>query len=160
MANNSTQFSEMLVLESEAEIEWVREFLQEYPYDEGVSEAEERKWCKVRGIEPGIGDEECWPGFGYQIDADGKDLWIHSEDSGNIENVVNFITRYLQKFHQDKCWSMSWADTCDRPRVGEFGGGAVFVTAKRVSWVNTYSWMHRQREQWLKKSMSKKEVKK
>jgi hypothetical protein len=31
--------------------------------------------------------------------------------------------------------------TCSKPRAGEFGGGAVFVTADAICWQNTYDFI-------------------
>ena len=40
---------------------------------------------------------------------------------------------------------MTYARTCSKPRVGEFGGGAVFVTADEVKWENAYDFVEEER---------------
>ena len=45
----------------------------------------------------------------------------------------------------DQCWSLTYATTCSKPRLGEFGGGAVFVTADNIRWNNSYDFVAEQR---------------
>jgi hypothetical protein len=35
----------------------------------------------------------------------------------------------------------AWADTCSKPRVGEFSGGGVFVTAAGVRFLTPQDWL-------------------
>jgi hypothetical protein len=55
------------------------------------------------------------------------------------------VTKFLKEFRPDQCWSLTYATTCSKPRVGEFGGGAVFVTADAISWQNAYGFIEEQR---------------
>ena len=59
----------------------------------------------------------------------GRHLWVYAEESGSPDNVAWLVQKFLKKFRPDQCWSLTYSTTCSKPRVGEFGGGAVFVTA-------------------------------
>ena len=41
--------------------------------------------------------------------------------------------------------TLTYATTCSKPRVGEFGGGAVFVTAHEIKWQNAYDFVEQER---------------
>ena len=62
-------------------------------------------------------------------DGWGRHLWFYAEESGSPDNVAWLVQKFLKRFRPDQCWSLTYAATCSKPRVGEFGGGAVFVTA-------------------------------
>ena len=66
----------------------------------------------------------------------GRHLWVYAEESGNPDNVAWLVQKFLKKFRPDQCWSLTYATTCSKPRAGEFGGGAVFVTADAIMWQN------------------------
>src|SRR6266511_2233333 len=40
---------------------------------------------------------------------------------------------------------MAWADTCSKPRIGEFSGGAAFVTADKIEYIMADEW-HREEQ--------------
>ena len=64
----------------------------------------------------------------------GPHLWLYSEGYGSIDQVVLLIRKFLKRFRPNDVWTLTYAASCSKPRVGEFGGGAVIVTAKRVRW--------------------------
>jgi hypothetical protein len=39
---------------------------------------------------------------------------------------------------------LTYANTCEKPRVGEFGGGAMFVTADNIVWEDSYTFVAEQ----------------
>jgi hypothetical protein len=55
------------------------------------------------------------------------------------------VQKFLTKFRPDQCWSLTYSTTCSKPRVSEFGGGAVFVTAETIQWQNAYDFIEDQR---------------
>ena len=152
MANNYTQFSEQIDNLTSEEEAWVREELA--PTCE-LSEEEFEVW---RDTHPQYDQwPEDWPTFNYELHSKRgwsqeqqkmvahpdkpKDLWIYSEEYGSIEDIGEFVHAFLKKFRPDQCFTLTWADTCSKPRIGEFGGGAVFVTADDIEWMNTYQWV-------------------
>ena len=61
------------------------------------------------------------------------------------DNVAWLVQKFLKKFRPDQCWSLTYATTCSKPRAGEFGGGAMFVTADEIKWQNAYDFIEEQR---------------
>lgn len=77
-------------------------------------------------------------------------LWIRSEDNyGSLEGLANLILIWMHKFKITKPFGMQWADTCSKPRLDEFGGGAVLITTNGNSgiyWMSTSQWLDEQAE--------------
>ena len=69
------------------------------------------------------------------------------------------VQKFLKKFRPDQCWSLTYSTTCSKPRVGEFGGGAVFVTANKIKWQNAYDFIEQQRTAFKAKRRRRKERK-
>ena len=59
--------------------------------------------------------------------------------------VIPLVRKFLKQFRPDDCWSLTWSETCSKPRVGQFGGGAVFVTASDVAWGGSCDFVEQQR---------------
>jgi hypothetical protein len=134
MANYNTQFSEEITDLTDAEREWIRNFLRD-PYD--LDEDEFDRWVLTAAEQLNIREPELWPCFGWEID--GRELWIHSDDGDDLENVVIFVQEFFKAYRPDAVWSLEWASTCSRPWIGAFGGGCVVVSATRQEWANTGS---------------------
>ena len=94
-----------------------------------------------------------WPPCGYEFEKEDNvtHLWIHSEDSFNLEGVANFIQHFLKQFRSKQCFTLTWAATCSRPRVGEFSGGGVFITAEKQKWHSAYDFIHKCHRRFEKK---------
>ena len=45
------------------------------------------------------------------------------------------------EFRPQQSWSMTYSITCSKPRAGEFGGGAVFVTADEIHLQSAYEFV-------------------
>jgi hypothetical protein len=76
----------------------------------------------------------------------GRHLWLYADENGNPDNVAHLVHKFLKQFRPNECWSLTWATTCSKPRVGEFGGGAIFVTAHEIRWENAYDFVAKNRE--------------
>ena len=152
MADNYVQFSEVLAHLTDAEVAWLRDQLQpvviihdqELPADSpAVTVAEhEATWRGPRFL-LGCDDESGWgdePEFSYEFSLHepqgqwGRHLWIYSQEYGNVDQVAQLVQKFLRQFRPHDCWSLTYAATCSKPRVSEFGGGAVLVTAERIRW--------------------------
>lgn len=161
MANNHLEFSEVLTNLTEEETSWLKRQLEvvcvfsdeEYPEDdlpEGLDPTN-TQWtgCRVYrdmdGYEPDFG-----VGFQYEFDTDvegwGQYLWLYAEENGEVNRAAHLVQKFLQQFRPDQCWSLSYAYTCSKPRVGEFGGGAVFVTAAEIKWQDGGSFVYEQEQ--------------
>lgn len=99
--------------------------------------AEEEEWIKVR-LE---GDDAQWPQYEFAEDSDGVVLWVHEEEGCDIEDLANLLQQFLSLFRPADSIGFSWADTCSKPRLDSFGGGAVFITAVTQEWVSLWEWL-------------------
>jgi hypothetical protein len=73
--------------------------------------------------------------YRFEKDAQDKNLYIYSDESANIEAVAQAIHAVQRHFEIEMPITFTFADTCSKPRVGEFGGGVVAVTKNGVqSW--------------------------
>jgi hypothetical protein len=137
MADNYLQFSERLELATSAEVDWLRRQLEEDP-ETG------RPWFLLDIPDPEEADS-C--GFQYEFcdDPDDLHLWIYAEESGTVEHVAHLVQKFLKWFRPDQCWSLTYATTCSKLRLGEFGGGAIFVTADAILGQNAYQFVEQQR---------------
>lgn len=131
MANNYTQFSEVMFENLTAEEEkWITEILET---DDGAE--------KVLELLGDIQfDEEMWPGFEFKIGEEraGRYLWLYSDEYVCSNNVIAFLQAFIRKFRPDAIVSFTWADYCSRLRVGEFGGGWGVVSAERYETGSTF----------------------
>ena len=84
---------------------------------------------------------DYWPNFEWEFEntPKGRNLWIYSDYSGDVEHVGFFVSAYLTKFHPELYWSMEYAFTCTKPIIGAFGGGGIFVTADEVKWFSPWA---------------------
>ena len=74
-----------------------------------------------------------------------RSLWLHADAYGNLEHVAWLIHKFLKRFHPDQCWSLTYANTCSKPRIGQFNGGAVFVTATEIKQQTADDFIQQQR---------------
>mgnify|MGYP003589551477 CR=1 FL=1 len=54
-------------------------------------------------------------------------VWFHVEESGNTDHVEAIARALLEELEMDEPFVCSWAYTCSKPRIDEFGGGAMVV---------------------------------
>lgn len=87
---------------------------------------------------------EGWDFIDFEFSIAATEMHIHADESGTPELVAAFLQQYLEKFQPEGSLSFSWAFTCSKMRSGEFGGGAAFVTAKTITFIDTASWAEEQ----------------
>jgi hypothetical protein len=147
MANNYTQFSFGIRLATDEQITWARNAVA-YLNDVGNGQREPAEGDEFYGI---LYDPEEPEYIGYEVEVDqvflpsdgglATGLWFHSDESGDMERLVPFVQEFLSRFDPEGSVGASWADTCSAPRVDEFGGGAVYITAEGTEWMSTYQWL-------------------
>lgn len=96
------------------------------------------------------GTSEDPPSDGFLLSIEpshgGSQLWIRDDVTGDPERVIHFVLRCAEAFDLTGRWGFQWANTCSRPRLDAFGGGAHVLdlgTRKRVAWIDTAGWLHR-----------------
>ncbi len=83
--------------------------------------------------------------FAFEDEQDARNLSLYADDYGNPEHVAWLVHKFLKRFRLDQCWSLTYSNTCSKPRVGEFAGGAVFVTANQIKCHAADDWVQQQR---------------
>ena len=81
-----------------------------------------------------------------QPEHGGTTLWIRDEVTGDPQQVILFVQRCAEAFGLTGRWGFQWANTCSRPRVNAFGGGAHVLdlaTRETVAWTDTNGWLAR-----------------
>ncbi len=81
-----------------------------------------------------------------QPDLGATKLWIHDDATGDPQQAIDFVLRCAEAFALTGRWGFQWANTCSRPRINAFGGGAhVLDLEKRttVTWTDTNGWLAR-----------------
>lgn len=155
MANNYTGFSFVVELKDKADEAWWEELfaacdvLQEAP---GSWKTDvENNTPKVLKLSDILDDYhgDSASGFGVDIQFEPfkpalnpsdvhRDIWFHSGDgTGNSSVAAQLIQWFLQDRGRDDVVVFSWCDYCERPRIGQFGGGTVRITAEHIRAVST-----------------------
>ncbi|MBB2201591.1 hypothetical protein [Gluconacetobacter tumulisoli] len=85
-------------------------------------------------------------GFRLSVEPEygGTKLWMRDETTGDPQQVVEFVLRCARAFRLTGRWGFQWANSCSRPRIGAFSGGAHVVDLgkrRTVSWVTTDRWL-------------------
>ena len=91
-------------------------------------------------------DEPQFRGFDLSRDddPDSSTLWIRDDDSGNPDSVVAFVLRLAEELDLNGLWGFEHANTCSRPCVDAFGGGAHVIdlgARKSIGWIGTHNWL-------------------
>jgi len=148
MANNYLQFSEVIQLKSEAEKEWVEWYLGIIPgsdesdaFEKLSDQSEYERQLERYNLQT----DDLSLNFQWNTGEE-NDLWIYADESGDVDNVALFVQDYLRKFAPDESFGITYASTCSKMRVGEFGGGAAFVTSDEIDWVDAGSWVAENRK--------------
>ena len=125
MSNNYTQSSVEFKVPRKA-VDWVNKVLRlEFEHD----------WAEL-GEELGFTNEdqlsntESWPGFRteWEVRDSQPYLYVFHDENIDLEHVEVFVTALLRRFDPDGTVVLEVAETCDRPRPGQFGGGFMIIT--------------------------------
>ena len=116
MANNYTMFSIAIGMLTDNERTWIRLF-------HDLSRKEDKS--EFNKTFQNIDIESCW---GFREEVIGDTWHIYSEESGWPENVCKIIHQFLADNRPGTYVTFTWAETCSKPRPGEFGGGAAFIS--------------------------------
>ena len=91
-------------------------------------------------------DEPLCSGFELTLQEgdDAQHLWIRDDVSGDVEQVVGFVLRLAKEFDLRGLWGFDYANTCSRPRIDAFGGGAHIIdlsSRKSIGWTSSHEWL-------------------
>ncbi len=79
-----------------------------------------------------------------QPEHGGTTLWMRDDGAGDPERVIQFVKRCATAFHLSGLWGFQYANTCSKPRLDGFGGGAHVLdlaTGETVGWIYTDGWL-------------------
>ena len=74
----------------------------------------------------------------------GNQLWIRDDGNGDPDHAIKFVLRCAEEFALTGLWGMQYANTCSKPRLDGFGGGAHVLdlaTGETVDWIYTEGWL-------------------
>ena len=80
-----------------------------------IVERESAKWGE---------DNDCG---GSCAEVEDRGVWFYAQEQGNTDHVEAIARALLEELEMDERFVCSWAYTCSKPRIDEFGGGAMVV---------------------------------
>jgi hypothetical protein len=156
MANNYLQFSEQIESITPQQKKWITDYLRNPEDDPNYAQADGKIDWDAWAIDHRGVDADDWPGFDYSFDDKDNTLWLHGDEYGNIDHLQIFIQAYFKKFRPKGLFKLTYAETCSKPRLGEFGGGALVVTADQAIWWGAHAWVSEQLAKLCGKNRAKK----
>ena len=112
MANYYTEFSFTVDVASEEE---ARFFVDWVDVDEDDLEEDDERW-------------------GVEVHNEGRHIWITGGESGSPDNAARMVAEFQEKFNKQEDVQFCWGNSCSKPRLDAFGGGAVLVYKGQVHW--------------------------
>jgi hypothetical protein len=84
--------------------------------------------------------------FGADINIQEEGVWFHSPDGSFYPEHVEVVARALiEELELDDPFICSWAYTCSKPRIDEFGGGAFIIErGKETIWCDALTCVKRE----------------
>lgn len=70
-------------------------------------------------------DDEGYCGTNTRIESEG--VWFHEDESGTPEHVEKIGRSLIEQLQIAEPFVCTWAYTCSKPRIDEFGGGAFLI---------------------------------
>lgn len=141
MANYYRQFCGILeeITDDEWETlsEWVAPVIQAPNFSE-------KKWRKLLREQPWRNKEDDELLCNFTVEREGGTVFFGTDEYGDVDALSKYIQAFLKKYRTEGYFIMGFADTCDKSRPGGFGGGAVLVTPREISFINSYTWIDEQ----------------
>ena len=95
-----------------------------------------------------IGASEEPPSEGFllsiQPEHGGTQLWMRDDVTGDPERLIQFVKHCATEFGLTGRWGFQYANTCSKPRLDGFGGGAHVLdlaTGETEDWIYTDGWL-------------------
>jgi hypothetical protein len=94
----------------------------------------------------GASEEPPSDGFLLSIQPEhgGSKLWMRDDVTGDPERLIQFVKTCATEFNLSGLWGFQYANTCSKPRLDGFGGGAHVLdlaTGETVAWTYTDGWL-------------------
>jgi hypothetical protein len=96
--------------------------------------------------EEGASEDPPSDGFDLSIQPEhgGTMLWMRDDVTGDPARLIQFVKRCAKAFELTGRWGFQYANTCSRPRINAFGGGAHVLdlaTGETIAWTYTNGWL-------------------
>ncbi|MHA8045167.1 hypothetical protein AB3X21_00915 [Roseomonas mucosa] len=96
--------------------------------------------------EEGASEEPPSEGFLLSIQPEhgSSQLWMRDDVTGDPERLIQFVKHCAAEFGLKGRWGFQYANTCSKPRLDGFGGGAHVLdlaTGETVDWIYTDGWL-------------------
>lgn len=114
MADNYLLFSEEIETESDDAAKWIENQLKK------ATKSEDGGICS--------------------FEREGAKIWVYSEEHADVSRLEDVLAAYQKKFGDQKAIVLSWAFTCSKPRLSEFGGGATVIVGGKVKNLDARQW--------------------
>ncbi len=134
MANNYTLFSTEVANLTEAEQEWFKAVMA--MDGDNADTFADPKWEEVVGQYDGY--------LPCTIDLEGTSAYLYSEESGDVDGTAALLSLFLRETGRTGALDLEAAFTCSKPRPGEFGGCAFYITADEIRSHGTGQWVAEQ----------------
>lgn len=79
----------------------------------------------------------------FQTVKQDSGIWIHSDDDG-LDAACQFVQHLLDRFAIKEPVSFEWANTCSKPCLDAYSGGAVIITPTTIKAFHTSQWISTQ----------------
>ena len=90
----------------------------------------------------------------FEVAEEKSGIWIHSNDGGT-DAACQFVQHLLDRFSIIEPVSFEWANTCNKPRLDAYGGGAAVITATDIKSISTCQWVFKRLER-IRKTQERK----
>jgi len=124
LANNYLLFSTLIHCATEEQQDWLVAKL-EAQEDEYVCE-----FMRQKDVEP---------------DADERkfDVWVYTDESGEIDLLADIVCEFQKQFDLTEPWTLTYAETCSKPRLDEFCGGTIVCYKGEAYYMHAFEWAER-----------------
>ena len=139
MSPSHLQFSEVLPKLTVEEAAWFPRYMET-----------RHKGLSLLGEPMDYDENSFFPDFRFVIktsDGDwGTYAWFFSENSASVMQVAEVVQEFLKRFRRNDCFILTWAEWDDHPRVGQFDGGGLFVTAEDIETFHAVEWAQKRED--------------
>lgn len=154
MSENYTQWSSMIYNLSPEEAAWAKEvdgFLKAVDLKTGYDSVNRSDVAVLAFDFPVVADltetvsvlcEQEYLGDA-QFDVTDNGLWFHADDDGDLGMTAAIVQDFIRRWRPDLIFHIEYANTCSKPRVGEFSGGVVVISYEGIDWMHTTTWAKR-----------------
>lgn len=149
MNKSYIQFSVKIFTKSSVELVWLAALCQrlfETDSEDWPEECADANSLLMEVLGYGVGDIRAFPA--YHVGTTG--VWFHDDEIGDPAAVALVALMYLRRFNPRGSFSIPWAVTCSKPLLDKFTGGAYFVTAAGIEYMEAGFWCADREEAWEK----------